>query len=75
MKEAKEIFMYALGAVVIIGFFTILWFLIKQQTFESTINLAIGALIGAFATIVGYFYGSSKSSNSKDETISNILNK
>jgi len=69
MKTGKEIFMYVLGALVVVGFFTILWYLIKQGTFESTINLAIGSLIGAFATIVGYFYGSSKGSSDKNELI------
>jgi len=69
MKAVKDIFMYVLGALVAIGFFVTLWYLIRQGAFESTINLAIGSLIGAFATIVGYFYGSSKGSSDKNELI------
>ena len=69
MKQIKEIFMYALGALVTIGFFAVLFYLIRQGTYESTINLAIGSLLGAFATIVGYFYGSSKGSSDKNELI------
>lgn len=69
MKNTKEIFMCALGSLVVIGFFCTLIYLIYQGTFESTINLAIGSLIAAFATIVGYFYGSSKGSADKNDLI------
>lgn len=65
--KGKEVFMYSLGGLVAIGFFVTLYFLIKQDVYESTINLAIGALIGAFATVVGYFFGSSKGSADKNE--------
>jgi uncharacterized membrane protein len=68
-KEKKEVFMYALGAIVVIGFFVILGILVYEKTYEGTINLAIGALIGAFATVVGYFYGSSKGSSDKNEIL------
>ena len=67
--KAREIFMYILGALVTIGFFLTLWFLVKEGVYESTINLAIGSLIGAFATVVGYFYGSSKGSSDKNEML------
>jgi len=67
--KSKEIFMYALGAIVAIGYFLTLWYLVKEGLYENTINLAIGALIGAFATVVGYFYGSSKGSSDKNEMI------
>ena len=69
--KGKEIFMYALGALVVIGFFSVLFFLIKEGVYESTINLAIGSLIGAFGTIVGFFYGSSKGSQEKNDMIRN----
>jgi hypothetical protein len=69
MKTTKEIFMYALGGLVTLGFFVTLFFLIKQGTFEETINLVIGSLIGAFGTVVGYFYGSSKGSSDKNDLI------
>ncbi len=67
--KGKDIFMYVLGALVVIGFFSVLFYLIYKGDFESTLNLAIGALIGAFGTIVGYFYGSSKGSSEKNEML------
>jgi hypothetical protein len=67
--ELKEIFMYVLGGLIVIGFFLMLYFLVKENIYESTINLAIGALIAAFGTIVGYFYGSSKGSADKNELL------
>lgn len=69
MEKGKEIFMYILGGLVVVGFFAVLVYLIYVGTFESTINLAIGALIGAFASIVGYFYGSSKGSADKNQML------
>ena len=76
MKTAKEIFQYALGALIIIGFFTLMYLLVKSEVPEKNkdlLNLVVGALIGSFATIVGYFYGSSASSAKKDETIGTII--
>jgi hypothetical protein len=67
--ELKEIFMYVLGGLIVIGFFLMLYFLVKENIYESTINLAIGALIAAFGTIVGYFYGSSKGSADKNDLL------
>ena len=61
--------MYALGALIVIGFFTVIAFLIYTGVHETTINLLIGALIGAFSTVVGYFYGSSKGSAEKNDLI------
>lgn len=66
MEKLKEIFMYILGGLVLLGFFVVLGYLIYQGTFESTINLAIGSLIAAFATVINYFYGSSKGSADKN---------
>ncbi len=65
----KEIFMYALGALITVGFFATLFYLIYSGTFESTIQLVVGTLITAFGTVVGYFYGSSKGSSDKNELI------
>ena len=67
--KSKDIFMYSLGGIITIGFFSILFFLIKDGQYESTINLAIGSLIGAFGAVVGYFYGSSKGSSDKNDII------
>jgi len=69
MKESK-IFMYALGALIVIGFFaSIILFAqigVPEQN-KDLLNIVLGSLIAAFATVVGYFYGSSKGSQDKTE--------
>lgn len=69
--KPKDIFFYSLGALVVIGFFSTLIVLIIKGADKDTQNLLIGALIAAFSTVVGYFYGSSKGSQEKDELLAN----
>ena len=71
MKNAKELYMYLLGSIIVIGFFATLIFMISKDRYMSEVNMIVGALIGAFITVTGYFYGSSKGSADKTE----ILNK
>ena len=62
--------MYALGALIVIGFFVLMGMLIYVTVPEGNkdvINIVIGALIGAFTSVVGYFFGSSLGSARKDE--------
>jgi len=66
-KEIKEFFMYILGIVIVIGFFGTLIFMISKDRYESEVNMIVGALIGSFITVVGFFYGSSKGSSDKTE--------
>lgn len=64
--------MYLLGALVTIGFFTTLGFLIfKQMPQENkdVLYLAIGSLIGFMGAVVQYFYGSSAGSAAKSEIL------
>ena len=71
MKE-KYIFQYILGGLIVAGFFTLLIALVKAEVPEinkDLLNLTVGALIGSFATVVGYFFGSSKGSAEKTELI------
>lgn len=71
-KDFKDAFQYILGAVIVTGFFILLYLLIKQEVPASNtdvLNLVIGALIGSFSTIVGYFYGSSKGSSEKTDLL------
>ena len=72
--KTKDLFMYVLGGLIVLAFFALLALLvfngIPEQN-ESLLNIAIGSLLAAFATVVGYFYGSSKSSAEKTE----IMNK
>jgi hypothetical protein len=75
--KAKDIFKYALGSLIVIGFFVLFYLLLKDDIPEKNkdlLNLGVGALITSFATVVGYFYGSSAGSAKKDETINTMLN-
>jgi heme O synthase-like polyprenyltransferase len=73
MKEfIKEGYMYLLGAIIVMGFFLLLYLLVYQQIpveNKDILNIVVGALIGSFTTVVGYFYGSSKSSADKNEML------
>jgi drug/metabolite transporter (DMT)-like permease len=72
MKNAKDLFQYILGGIIVAGFFLLLYLLIQFEVPEknsNVLNLVIGALIGSFTTIVGYFYGSSKGSAEKNEML------
>jgi uncharacterized membrane protein len=70
--KIKDVFQYVLGALISIGFFTLLYLLVKAEVptnNKDLLNLVVGALIGSFATVVGYFFGSSKGSADKNELL------
>jgi hypothetical protein len=64
-----EIYMYVLGALIVLGCFAITVYLIYSEKYPDAFMLIIGALIGAFSTVVGYFFGSSKGSADKTELL------
>lgn len=68
----KELFQYCLGGMIVIGFFTLIVVLIYKgipPDNKDTFTLLIGALIGSFTSIVGYFFGSSLGSSKKTDMI------
>ena len=67
--KGKDIYMYVLGAVIVIGFFTILGFMIVVGRYDKDLSIVLGALIAAFSMVVSYFYGSSKSSSDKNDML------
>ena len=70
--KAKEIYMYCLAGLIVIGFFGLLYLLISFSIPEQNkeiLNIVVGALIGSFSSIVAYFFGSSLGSARKDEII------
>lgn len=72
MKNIKDIFMYVLGAVIIICFFIVLWLLVFNPMpvdNKDVLYLIIGALIGFAGSVVNYFYGSSSGSATKTEML------
>jgi drug/metabolite transporter (DMT)-like permease len=71
MKKS-EIFMYSLGGLVVTGFFLLLIFLVLFEVPDSNkdiLNIVVGALIGSFTAVVGYFFGSSKGSKDKTQLL------
>jgi uncharacterized membrane protein YccC len=71
MKE-KQIFQYILGGLIVAGFFIMLGLLIYVTVpgdNKDLLNIALGALIGCFTSIVNYFYGSSLGSSEKNEML------
>jgi len=70
--RAKSIFQYVLGSLIVIGFFVLMVVLVYTSVPDQNkdlLNLVVGALIGSFATVVGYFYGSSLGSSDKNELL------
>jgi membrane protein YqaA with SNARE-associated domain len=70
-KTQKDIFQYALAAVVVVGFFAVLGALVFWPVpveNKDALNIMLGALVGAFSGgVIGYFFGSSKGSSEKTE--------
>ena len=72
MKTAKEIYMYLLGAVVIMALLSVCVLLIfRAVPLESkdALNIALGALVIMAGNVVNYFFGSSKSSADKTDLL------
>jgi hypothetical protein len=70
--KAKNTFQYILGSLIVVGFFVLLILLVLLDIPEPNkdlLNLVVGALIGSFATVVGYFYGSSLGSKEKTDLL------
>jgi len=72
--KAKDIYMYALGAMVVIGFFVVLYvvFKVEMPPANKEIGLILLGVLGAkFGDVIGYFFGSSKGSADKTALINN----
>ena len=70
--KAKEIFMYALGGLIVVLICALCYvvFTVSMPKSNHDIGLmVVGALIGQFAQVVNYFYGSSKGSSDKTELL------
>ncbi len=75
-KNVSTIARYVLGGIVTAGFFVLLYILIfvpiKVEN-QDILNITVGALIGSFSTVVGYFFGSSAGSAQKTELMANKM--
>ncbi len=73
--KTKDVFMYALGAVIAVGVLVLIaLLLIYRPEMTDVINIAVGSLVANFGAVVGYFYGSSKGSSDKTEILKNRNN-
>jgi hypothetical protein len=72
-RNSKDTFMYALGALIVIGFFSVLGIMFFAElpgANQDVGYLVVGALVAQFSLVIGYFYGSSKGSSDKTDLIS-----
>lgn len=70
--KTKDIYMYALGALIVLGFFVILIVVFNSTMPDANKEIGfmvIGALVAKFGDVVSYFFGSSKGSAEKNEMI------
>ena len=70
--KVKDLYMYVLGAIVVLGAFIIVGMMIYHEVpagSKDTINIAIGILLGLAGAVVQYFFGSSKSSSDKNDLL------
>ena len=60
--------------IIVLGFFGVIaaYVLLPIKGDGTTMNLLVGALIGAFTGVVNYFTGSTSGSKAKDTTIAGI---
>lgn len=77
--KGKEIYMYILGALVVIAAFSFGIAMIFKEVpsgSKDAVMLSAGILLGMAVTVVSYFFGSSKSSADKNEMLGDkITNK
>lgn len=76
--QTKDWMPKVLGLAVTIGFFGLMFFMMKwdvPSANKDMLNIMLGALGGAWVSIIGYYFGSSASSKAKDEAISNVITK
>ena len=72
--KGKIIFQYILGSLIVLGFFGLLVLLVYiaiPEENKDMLNLVVGALIGSFTSVVGYYFGSSLGSHEKNELLKN----
>ena len=76
-KAAKDSFQYILAALIIAVLVYVLRGLMSTPIPPDNakeLDIVLGVLAGAFTTVVGFFFGSSKGSSEKNDTIDKALN-
>jgi CDP-diglyceride synthetase len=75
MDKSKTVYMYALGAIIVVCFFAVIYALIALSmppANENMLYIMLGILGAKFSDVVGYFYGSSAGSAAKDSVIKDL---
>ena len=70
--KAKEIYMYALAALFVIGYFILIGLILTMVIPEQNKDIALmlfGTLTAGVSLILGYFFGSSKGSEEKNRLL------
>lgn len=78
MEKTKEIYMYLLGALVVLSMFSIIAFLVFYEIpspNKELLYMLLGVLAAKFSDVIGYFYGSSKGSADKTNLMKSPLDK
>jgi len=77
-KDYEKLYMAILALVIIIATFylgnTLLTNSIPQEN-RDILNVALGMILGLSSTVVGYYFGSSKSSSDKTKIFNNEIEK
>ena len=74
----KDVYMYVLGALIVLGFILLLGLLVFQgvpAVNSDLLYLAVGALVAKFGDVVAYFFGSSKGSSDKTAIMADQIKK
>ncbi|MCX6232603.1 MAG: hypothetical protein NTZ33_13790 [Bacteroidetes bacterium] len=72
MKKVNNVFMYTLGALIVIGFFVALVYMSANNAdgkYTNSIMDMVATIKMTLVLIVGYYWGSSKSSADKTEML------
>ena len=70
--KAKEIYMYALAALFVIGYFILIGLILTMVIPEQNKDIALmlfGTLTAGVSLILGYFFGSSRGSEEKNKLL------
>lgn len=71
-SKVKEIYLYVLAGVVVVGFFCLvamMYFIEIPAKNVGPANQLFGALVAGFSLVLGYFFGSSKGSAEKNKLL------
>lgn len=73
--KTKDIFQYALAALIVLVFFTLIYIVFRWSLpgeNKEIAYLVIGAIVMKFGDVVAYFFNSTKGSQEKTDIISKL---